>query len=65
MLPEAWDCAARLFMDLVDGPRSFISEAMLAQFLPKASRRWPFAPSPLFLVSHRRRQPHEDRRAHC
>jgi hypothetical protein len=26
MLPEVWDCKARKFMDLVDGPWPFISE---------------------------------------
>ena len=26
MLPEVWDCAARMFMDLVDGLSSFISQ---------------------------------------
>jgi len=26
MLPEVWDCAARVFMDLFDGLSSFISE---------------------------------------
>ena len=26
MLPEVWDCSARVFMDLVDGLSPFISE---------------------------------------
>jgi hypothetical protein len=37
ILPAVWDCAARVFMELVDGPRLFISEAMPTQIPPQRS----------------------------
>src|ERR1700746_3160170 len=35
--PAVWDCPARVFMDVVDGPWLFISESMPTQIPPQRS----------------------------
>ena len=42
MLPEVWDCAVRVFMDLVDGPWPHISECYANAIPPQGQGLgWP------------------------